>query len=158
MTQGRVHVALPSVWCTAEPVSIPSEQIMMRQFTARLALMLCATSAVAFAQPTTNVSAASAANGNAQNEVPAAGEPSQVPRTITVEKREQGQVTSASVTRGNNTYHVKPVNPAGSALPGDAQSPQNRAAQWQIFQFDWQRQPGTETKPVPPAPPVESQK
>jgi hypothetical protein len=75
------------------------------------------------------------------------------------EKREQGKVVSTEVKSGNSTYYLKPNTPAGSALPGDAQSNPLRAAQWKVFEFDWN--PGSEAKktaeptaqvPPPPSP------
>jgi hypothetical protein len=75
------------------------------------------------------------------------------------EKREQGKVVSTEVKSGNSTYYLKPNAPAGSALPGDAQSNPLRAAQWKVLEFDWN--PGSEAKktaeptaqvPPPPSP------
>jgi hypothetical protein len=73
------------------------------------------------------------------------------PRTIVTETRDRGQVTGATVSRGNNTYYLKPNTQAGSAQVGDAQSSGNRAAQWQLFQFDWQRDPNRPAAPPPDA-------
>jgi hypothetical protein len=79
-------------------------------------------------------------------------------RSIT-EKREQGKVILTEVKSGNSTYYLKPNAPAGSALPGDAQSNALRAAQWKVLEFDWNR--GSEAKktaestaqvPPPPSP------
>lgn len=84
-------------------------------------------------------------------EVPSAPPAREAPRTIVTEERDRGQVTGATVTRGNNTYHLRPNTQVGSAQPGDAQSSGNRAAQWQIFQFDWQREPEPKKAPAPPA-------
>ncbi|MDB5763379.1 MAG: hypothetical protein JWQ21_2374 [Herminiimonas sp.] len=61
-------------------------------------------------------------------------------RQIT-EKREQGKVTSVKVKSGNSTYYLKPNTPAGSAVPGDAQSDTMRPAQWQVLEFDLNRVP-----------------
>jgi hypothetical protein len=55
------------------------------------------------------------------------------------EKRERGQVTSIRVESGNSTYYVKPNSPVSSAFGSDAQNSTTRAAQWQILQFDWNR-------------------
>jgi hypothetical protein len=57
-----------------------------------------------------------------------------------VEQRERGQVTSVRVQSGTSAYYLKPNTPAGSALPGDVQSSTTRAAQWQVLEFDWNRE------------------
>lgn len=76
------------------------------------------------------------------------------------EKREQGRVTEVEVRTGRSTYVVKPLNPAGSALPGDAQSSTNRAPQFKVKEFDLQRpedlkpQPQVQPAAAPAAPPA----
>lgn len=75
-------------------------------------------------------------------------------RKIT-ETRKQGKVTEIKVNSGNSTYYLKPNSPAGSALPGDAQSSSMRAAQWEVLEFG---NPGNvnEVEPIQtlaPAPP-----
>ena len=76
------------------------------------------------------------------------------------EKREQGRVTEVEVRTGRSTYVVKPLNPAGSALPGDAQTGSNRAAQFKVKEFDLQRpedlkpQPQPQPAAAPAAPPA----
>lgn len=57
------------------------------------------------------------------------------------EKRERGQVTSIAVQNGDSTYYVKPNSPVSSAFSSDAQNNATRPAQWQILQFDWNRDP-----------------
>lgn len=52
------------------------------------------------------------------------------------EKRQQGKVTEIEVKSGNSTYYLKPVDPAGSAMRGDGQSNEIRAAQWPVIEFD----------------------
>ncbi|MGV8893739.1 MAG: DUF2782 domain-containing protein [Burkholderiaceae bacterium] len=52
------------------------------------------------------------------------------------EKRQQGKVTEVEVKSGNSTYYLKPVDPAGSAMRGDGQSNEMRAAQWPVIEFD----------------------
>jgi hypothetical protein len=64
----------------------------------------------------------------------------QVDARIT-EQRERGQVTSIEVQNGSSTYYLKPNMPAGSAFSSDTQMPSTRGAQWQIFEFDWNREP-----------------
>lgn len=125
-------------------------QIMMRPLPFAVALAACVFSAVAPAQPAPQ--APSAPEGSAATAAPPEeAEVPRAPRTIVTEKRERGQVTGATVTQGNNTYHLRPNTQAGSAQPGDAQSSGNRAAQWQVFQFDWQRQPEAPRPPAAPA-------
>jgi hypothetical protein len=74
------------------------------------------------------------------------------------EKREQGRVTEVEVRTGRSTYVVKPLNPAGSALPGDTQANTNRAAQFKVKEFDLS--PPEDLKPqaqpaaAPAAPPA----
>jgi uncharacterized protein involved in outer membrane biogenesis len=52
------------------------------------------------------------------------------------EKRQQGKVTEVKVKSGKSTYYLKPVDPAGSAMRGDGQSDEIRAAQWPVLEFD----------------------
>ncbi|MEO8169573.1 MAG: DUF2782 domain-containing protein [Oxalobacteraceae bacterium] len=52
------------------------------------------------------------------------------------EKRQQGKVTEVKVKSGKSTYYLKPADPAGSAMRGDGQSDEMRAAQWQVLEFD----------------------
>ena len=73
------------------------------------------------------------------------------------EKREKGKVTEVKVHSGKSTYYVKPNDPAGSALPGDAQSSTNRGAQWQVKEFELGNQNqsvGAEAAKVPAPPPA----
>lgn len=78
--------------------------------------------------------------------IPGGGQPE---RSIT-EKREQGRVTEVEVRTGRSTYVVKPLNPAGSALPGDSQANTNRAAQFKVKEFDLSKP--EDLRPQPPAP------
>jgi hypothetical protein len=77
--------------------------------------------------------------------IPGGGQPE---RSIT-EKREQGRVTEVEVRTGRSTYVVKPLNPAGSALPGDTQANTNRAAQFKVKEFDLSKP--EDLRPQPPA-------
>lgn len=52
------------------------------------------------------------------------------------EKRNNGQVTEVEVQSGRSRYVLKPNQPAGNAVPGDAQSSAFRAPQWQVMEFD----------------------
>ena len=72
-------------------------------------------------------------------------------RSIT-EKREQGRVTEVEVRTGRSTYVVKPLNPAGSALPGDTQANTNRAAQFKVKEFDLSKPEDLKPQPQPQAP------
>lgn len=82
--------------------------------------------------------------------IPGGGQPE---RSIT-EKREQGRVTEIEVRTGRSTYVVKPLNPAGSALPGDTQSNTNRAAQFKVKEFDLSKPEDLKPQPQPQAAPA----
>ena len=76
------------------------------------------------------------------------------------EKREKGKVTEVKVQTGKSTYYLKPNEAAGNAVPGDAQSNQNRGAQWSVREFDLGRKKKGAKLPadvpaesIPPAPP-----
>lgn len=56
--------------------------------------------------------------------------------TKIVEKKVGGKVTEVTVKAGPSTYTMKPHDPPGNAQPGDGQSPDIRAPQWTIFEFD----------------------
>jgi hypothetical protein len=45
-------------------------------------------------------------------------------------------VVEAKVKSGPSTYTVRPNNPAGTALPGDAMGSANRGPQWTVMEFD----------------------
>jgi hypothetical protein len=64
------------------------------------------------------------------------------------ETRKQGKIKEVKVQRGKNTYYLKPNEPAGSALPGDAESSANRGAQWQVMEFG--KPKPTKVVPQPP--------
>lgn len=126
---------------------------MMRLSNLTFALTLGTATSAAFAQPVMQAPSVPPSERASSNAVPDAPDAVPPSRTITVETREKGQVTGATVTRGSNTYHLRPNAQVGSALPGDVQSSGNRAAQWQVFQFDWQREPDAAVKaPAPPPP------
>jgi ribosomal protein L21E len=80
--------------------------------------------------------------------IPGGGQPE---RSIP-EKREQGRVTEVEVRTGRSTYVVKPLNPAGSALPGDTQANTNRAAQFKVKEFDLSKPEDLKPRPQPQAP------
>ncbi|HJV51564.1 MAG TPA: DUF2782 domain-containing protein [Noviherbaspirillum sp.] len=76
-------------------------------------------------------------------------------RQITEKRAPGGKVTEVKVSKGKNTYYLKPNEQPG-AMPGDGQSSANRGAQWQVKEFDLSRQPkeaATEQAPAVPAPP-----
>jgi hypothetical protein len=76
-------------------------------------------------------------------------------QTITETRTPNGQVKEVKVTKGKNTYYVKPTVRPGSALPGDAQSPQSRPAQWQVYEFkNHKKQKDAEVEPAPAPPAV----
>jgi hypothetical protein len=83
-------------------------------------------------------------------------------QTITERRAPGGQVKEVTVTKGKNTYTVKPNVAPGSALPGDAQSPQSRPAQWQVYEFNNKKKPKeSEIEDAPPpaiAPPPPAKK
>lgn len=77
------------------------------------------------------------------------------------EKREGGRVTEAKVKSGKSTYTVKPNNPVGSALPGDAVGSANRGPQWTVMEFDLGKkkkktpeEEAADTSVPPPPPPA----
>lgn len=55
-------------------------------------------------------------------------------RKIT-ERKVNGKVVEAKVKSGKSQYVLKPNEPVGSAMRGDAQSNQVRGAQWQVMEF-----------------------
>jgi hypothetical protein len=83
-------------------------------------------------------------------------------QTIKERRSPDGQVKEVTVTKGKNTYTAKPVVRPGSALPGDAQSPQSRPAEWQVYEFKNKKKPKeAEIQDAPPpavAPPTEPTK
>lgn len=122
---------------------------MMRPTYIAIALALSAAATAVSAQPAPRAPSTPTVDASAAPASPETEEAEEAPRTTVTETRERGQVTGATVTRGNSTYYLKPNTQAGSAQAGDAQSSGNRAAQWQIFQFDWQREPNKPAAPPP---------
>lgn len=72
------------------------------------------------------------------------------------EKKVHGKVTEVKVQTGKTTYYAHPNEPAGSALPGDAQSQASRPVQFRIGEFGApdatkkQRDPVETLAPAPP--------
>lgn len=127
---------------------------MMRPTSLAIALILYAAATAVSAQPAPRAPSLPPSDAGTPPAAPEAEnseETEEAPRTVVTETRDRGQVTGATVTRGNNTYYLKPNMQAGSAQAGDAQSSGNRAAQWQIFQFDWQGEPDRPAAPPPDA-------
>lgn len=76
------------------------------------------------------------------------------------EKRDKGKVTEIKVQTGKSTYYLKPNEGPGNAMPGDAQSNENRGAQWSVHEFDLGRKKkgakqaaDVPAEPIAPAPP-----
>ena len=76
-------------------------------------------------------------------------------RKIT-EERKPGQPAEIKVQTGNSTYYLKENKPAGSAMPGDAQSDSTHAAQWKVLEFGGPKKAVGEVPPSPvlPEPPT----
>ncbi|MEO8838235.1 MAG: DUF2782 domain-containing protein [Herbaspirillum sp.] len=68
--------------------------------------------------------------------------------TIT-QQTKQGKVTDVKVQTGSSTYHLKPNDQAGSALPGDVESSPMRGSQWKVLEFDMNK---NKEKPASPTP------
>lgn len=85
-------------------------------------------------------------------------------RQITEKRAPGGKVTEVKVSKGKNTYYLKPNDQSG-AMPGDGQSSANRGAQWQVKEFDLGSKEGKQPKeaaaqqaPAVPAPPPAAEK
>lgn len=74
-----------------------------------------------------------------EGDSPATNIPPKSNETTITQTQEQGKVNSVQVSKGKNTYYLKPNTPAGSSVPGDAQASGNRGAQWQVMQFNLNR-------------------
>jgi len=61
-------------------------------------------------------------------------------RKIEEKRAPGGKVKEIKVTSGKSTYYLRPNEPAGSAYPGDQEGMTNRAAQWEVLEFDIGRQ------------------
>jgi hypothetical protein len=78
---------------------------------------------------------------------------------ITEKRDNSGNVTEATVKSGPSTYTLKPNRPAGTALPGDIMSGNNRGPQWTVMEFDigkkkktTQDEDGSPDNTAPPVP------
>ena len=114
------------------------------RLTLSIALLACAGAVCAQTGQTgqTSPAAPAATTGQPQTEriEPGSDEPATKiePRRGTQirEKRNNGQVTEVEVQAGKSHYILRPNQPAGNAVPGDAQSSAFRAPQWQVMEFD----------------------
>jgi len=70
-----------------------------------------------------------------EGEAPAVTIPGGQRREEIIEHRKQGRVTEVEVHTPSSSYTVQPNEQRGSALPGDAESNRNRAAQFTIKRF-----------------------
>ncbi|HEV7815253.1 MAG TPA: DUF2782 domain-containing protein [Janthinobacterium sp.] len=52
------------------------------------------------------------------------------------EHREQGVVKEIKVTSGPSTYYIRPNQPSGTSMPGDATNSGVHAPQWKVMEFD----------------------
>lgn len=73
-------------------------------------------------------------------------------RKIEEKRAPGGKVKEIKVTKGKNTYYLKPNEPAGSAQPGDQEGAANRGAQWEVMEFDLGRRKAKEGEPQQAAP------
>lgn len=73
---------------------------------------------------------------------------------ITEKRGNDGRITEAEVQSGPSRYTLKPNVGPGNAQPGDAQSSNIRAPQWQVMEFDFgnPKKQDTADQPVAPAP------
>jgi hypothetical protein len=115
------------------------------RLTLSIALLACAGAVCAQTAQTGQTSPAAPATSTGQAPVteriePGSDEPATKiePRRGTQirEKRNNGQVTEVEVQAGKSHYILRPNQPAGNAVPGDAQSSAFRAPQWQVMEFD----------------------
>ncbi len=141
----------------------------MRTFDIRLLLLA---GLAAYAMPVAVLAAPPPSDAPPQLEKLEEGEPP----AVTIRKPESnnkieekrapgGKVTEVKVTTGGSTYYLKPNDPAGSAMAGDAESSHNRGAQWEVQQFDLgqrekkqKMEEATQQAPEPPAVPAKSRK
>lgn len=142
---------------------------------ALLTLCLFAHAGIAAAQPgtppQTQTQPAPTTQGTAQQQRPSDAPPqleriepgSDTPATtipprertrITEKRANDGSVTEVEVQSGPSRYTMKPNVGPGNAQPGDAQSSNIRAPQWQVMEFDFgnPKKQDTADQPVAPAP------
>jgi hypothetical protein len=80
---------------------------------------------------------------------------------ITEKRAPGGKVTEVKVITGKSTYYLKPNDPAGNAMAGDAEANPNRGAQWEVKEFDLgqraqkkKEEEAAQQTPAPPAAPA----
>jgi hypothetical protein len=72
--------------------------------------------------------------------------------TITEKRAPGGKRTEVKVKSGKSTYNVQPSDEPGNAQQGDGQSIAAKPAQWQVLQFDMNREKNPKQIPVEPPP------
>ncbi len=72
--------------------------------------------------------------------------------TVTEQRAPGGRRTEVKVRSGNSTYRVQPSTQPGNAQPGDGQSITAKPAQWEVLQFDMNRNKKVQQEPVEPPP------
>lgn len=81
-------------------------------------------------------------------------------RQITERRDNSGKVVEATVKSGPSTYTLRPTQPVGSSLPGDAMAGTPRGPQWTVMTFGGKKTKPTEddaaadTDAPPPPPPA----
>ena len=72
--------------------------------------------------------------------------------TITEKRAPGGKRTEVKVKSGKSTYRVQPSDEPGNAQQGDGQSISAKPAQWEVMQFDLNREKKAQQVPVEPPP------
>lgn len=72
-------------------------------------------------------------------------------QTITEKRAPGGEAKEVKVTKGKNTYYVKPKARPGCAMPGDCPGTESRATQWHVYEFNQKKKPKeSEVQDAPP--------
>jgi hypothetical protein len=72
-------------------------------------------------------------------------------QTVTEQRAPGGEAKEVKVTKGKNTYYVKPKARPGCAMPGDCPGTESRATQWHVYEFNQQKKPKeSEMQDAPP--------
>ncbi|RJG02212.1 DUF2782 domain-containing protein [Noviherbaspirillum sedimenti] len=72
--------------------------------------------------------------------------------TITEKRAPGGKRTEVKVKSGKSTYRVQPADEPGNAQQGDGQSIAAKPAQFEVLQFDMNREKKLQQQPVEPPP------
>lgn len=72
--------------------------------------------------------------------------------TITEKRAPGGKRTEVKVKTGKSTYRVQPADEPGNAQQGDGQSIAAKPAQFEVLQFDVNREKKIQKAPVEPPP------